>query len=167
MPGDKVRVARLGESLVDVEMVKGKQLTVVYGGLRMKIKAAEVDEVVKAKPPSPPQAKPATRGAFCGGGGGGGGGKKKAAAASTGVAVRLDSNTLDLRGQYAGEIDGAIGRAVDRAASIGTLWVIHGHGTGALKKRVRELLREEPMVKRIEDAPQREGGAGCTIAYLK
>ena len=131
----------------------------------MKIKAAEVDEVVKAKPLSPPQAKRDARRVWRRRrrrrrreeeGGGGVDGRRV-----------LDSNTLDLRGQYAGEIDGAIGRAGDRAASIGTLWVIHGHGTGALKKRVRELLREEPMVKRIEDAPQREGGAGCTIAYLK
>ena len=51
--------------------------------------------------------------------------------------------------------------------SIGTLFVIHGHGSGALKKRVRELLKEEPMVKRMEDAPQNEGGAGCTIAYFR
>ena len=45
--------------------------------------------------------------------------------------------------------------------------MIHGHGSGALKKRVRELLKEEPMVKRMEDAPQNEGGAGCTIAYFR
>ena len=50
---------------------------------------------------------------------------------------------------------------------MGTLWVIHGHGSGALRKRVRELLREEPLVTKMEDAPQHEGGSGVTCAYLK
>ena len=162
MPGDRVQVPRLGEQLVEVEMVKGSQLTVVYGGLKMKVKAKEVAKVVKpAPPPAPPQKRrPAAAGGGKGGKGGGGGGKAA-------VAVRFDSNTLDLRGKYAGEIDGELGRAVDRAAGVGTLWVIHGHGTGALKRRVRELLKEEPMVKRVEDAPQHEGGAGVSVAYLR
>ena len=76
-------------------------------------------------------------------------------------------NTLDLRGRYAGEIDGVLGAAVDKAASMGTLWVIHGHGTGSLKQQLRTLLREEPLVQRFEDAPQNEGGAGCTVAFLR
>ena len=50
---------------------------------------------------------------------------------------------------------------------MGSLWVIHGHGTGALKKRVRELLGSDPMVVRVENAPQREGGEGCTVAVLR
>ena len=28
-------------------------------------------------------------------------------------------------------------------------------------------LSEEPLVQRFEDAPQNEGGAGCTVAYLR
>lgn len=159
MPGDKVQVPRLGDQLVDVEMVKGSQITVVYGGLKMKVKANEIARVVKpAPPPSPPPKLKMPAGGKKGKGGGGGGG---------GVAVRFASNTLDLRGRYASEIDSEIGIAVDRAGSIGTLWVIHGHGTGALKKRVRELLKDEPAVRKLEDAPPNEGGAGCTVAYLK
>lgn len=159
--GDLVGVPRLGEGLVEVETVKGNQLIVVYGGLKMKVKAKEVTQLAKPAPPPPPPAKRQARqgGMATKGGGGKGGG--------SGVAVRFASNTLDLRGQYAGEIDGQLGHAVDRAASIGTLFVIHGHGTGSLKRRVRELLAEEPLVKRVEDAPNNEGGAGCTIAYLK
>ena len=60
-----------------------------------------------------------------------------------------------------------LGRAIDRASSAGSLWVINGHGTGSLRSRVRELLLEDPMVASIEDAPQNEGGAGCTVAILK
>ena len=161
MPGDRVMVERLGEQLVEVEIVKGSQLTVVYGGLRMKVKAKEVSQVVKPAPPPPPPPKQKKKPVGKGGKGSKDGTSKSAAA------VRFDSNTLDIRGRYASEIDGDLGRAVDRAASVGTLFVIHGHGSGALKKRVRELLKEEPMVTRMEDAPQYEGGSGCTIAYLR
>ena len=70
-------------------------------------------------------------------------------------------------GKRPAEIEAQLGRAIDRAASLGSLWVIHGHGTGSLKKRVRELLLEDPLVSRIEDAPQREGGQGCTVAVLR
>lgn len=155
--GDRVLVPRLGEALVDVESVQGGQLTVKYGGLKMKVKAKEVTQRVKPAPPPPPPPKKAAAksgGAKAGGGGGG-------------VGVRFESNTLNLIGQRPSEIEGQIGRAVDKATKVGSLWVIHGHGTGALKKRVRELLNEEPMVKRIADAPANEGGAGCTVAYFK
>ena len=81
--------------------------------------------------------------------------------------LRFDSNTLDLRGERPAEIDSKIAQAIDRALSQGSLWVIHGHGTGSLKKRVRELLSEDPLVVRLEEAPQNEGGAGCTVAVLK
>ena len=40
-------------------------------------------------------------------------------------------------------------------------------GTGSLRTAVREMLATEPLVARFEDAPQTEGGDGCTIAYLK
>lgn len=91
---------------------------------------------------------------------GSGGGRTRAA-------IRVPSNTLDIRGRRASEIEADLGRAVDKASSLGTLWVIHGHGTGALKQRVRELLSEEPAVVKCEDAPQEEGGSGCTVAFLR
>ena len=122
----------------------------------MKVKAKEVTEVVRPAPPSPPPPKKRAVGK--------GGGKSEGK--SSGIAVRFESNTLDLRGRFAGEIEYELGGAVDRAAAVGTLWVIHGHGTGSLKKKVRELLAEEPSVRRVEDAPAKEGGAGVTIAYL-
>jgi dsDNA-specific endonuclease/ATPase MutS2 len=32
---------------------------------------------------------------------------------------------------------------------------------------VLSLLKQEPLVERWEDAPQKEGGSGCTLACLK
>ena len=125
----------------------------------MKVKLSEVTDVVGASPP--PSAPRQTRAA------------KRASDASKGrqrTAVRVASNTLDLRGQRGSEVEVALGRACDRASDLGTLFVIHGRPSskgGGLRAKVRELLREEPSVQRFEDAPENEGGDGCTIAYLR
>ena len=50
---------------------------------------------------------------------------------------------------------------------MGVLWIIHGKGTGSLRKGVHEILERHPQVSHYELAPQNEGGAGVTIAYLK
>ena len=153
--GDRVLVPRLGDDLVTVDARKGNQLTVVYGGLKMKVKLKEVAKVMRPEPPPPPPPKKSKVG------------KAGKAGGGTKTSIRFASNTLNLVGQRAGEIEPELTRAIDRASSAGSLWVIHGHGTGNLKKRVRELLLEDPMVARVEDAPQKEGGAGCTVAILR
>jgi len=45
--------------------------------------------------------------------------------------------------------------------------IIHGHGTGALRKAISELLTEHPHVARFSVAPQDRGGAGATEVELK
>lgn len=45
--------------------------------------------------------------------------------------------------------------------------IIHGHGTGALRKAIAELLADHPHVARFAPAPQDQGGGGATIVELK
>ena len=47
------------------------------------------------------------------------------------------------------------------------LRIVHGHGTGQLRRAVAEFLKNHPLVERFETAPQNQGGGGATIAYLK
>ena len=44
--------------------------------------------------------------------------------------------------------------------------IIHGKGTGILKKRVQSLLKRDPRVVAYEDAPAHSGGWGATRVYL-
>ena len=73
-----------------------------------------------------------------------------------------------------------IGSTVDEAVSrlekfldestvtdIGEIRIVHGHGTGQLRRAVAEFLKNHPLVERFETAPQNQGGGGATIAYLK
>ena len=47
------------------------------------------------------------------------------------------------------------------------LRIIHGHGTGALRKAIAELLKDHPHVARFAPAAQDKGGAGATTVELK
>jgi len=161
--GDLVEVPRLGEELLSVEARKKNGLSVSFGGLTMKVKMSDISRVVKKEEQQQQQQaqqqqaaqKKRRKGAQ-------GGGKERVR-----TVVRFDTNTLDLRGMRAIEVSTKLGGAVDRASDLGTLWIIHGHGTGSLKQEVLSLLKQEPLVERWEDAPQNEGGSGCTLAYLK
>ena len=59
-------------------------------------------------------------------------------------------------------------RAIDRAMLTGQdrLEIIHGAGTGRLKKAIREYLKELPCVKSFSDSPMEEGGGNKTIVVL-
>jgi len=45
--------------------------------------------------------------------------------------------------------------------------IIHGHGTGALRRAIAELLEGHPHVARFSPAPQEQGGAGATVVELR
>jgi DNA mismatch repair protein MutS2 len=45
--------------------------------------------------------------------------------------------------------------------------IVHGKGTGALREAVRDVLVRHPLVRSFETPPEREGGDGVTIVYLK
>ena len=53
------------------------------------------------------------------------------------------------------------------AAGLHEVRIIHGKGTGVLRRFVQEYLRSHPLVAshRLGDEP--EGGAGVTVATLK
>jgi len=44
--------------------------------------------------------------------------------------------------------------------------IIHGHGTGALRKAVADFLKDHPHVARFKAAPQDKGGSGATVIEL-
>lgn len=50
---------------------------------------------------------------------------------------------------------------------INELRIVHGHGTGQLRRAVGEFLKAHPLVARVETAPQNQGGGGATVVTLK
>ena len=83
-------------------------------------------------------------------------------------AVRLDANTCDLRGMRVDEALDSVERFVDRMVSAGDRYgyLLHGHGTGALKQAVREWARSATFVLKSRPAREDEGGDAFTILEI-
>jgi DNA mismatch repair protein MutS2 len=75
---------------------------------------------------------------------------------------------VDLRGLTTEDALPRVDKHIDSAALAGLPWVriIHGHGTGVLKRAVREMLNGHPMVKSYQPGKPQEGGEGVTVARL-
>src|SRR3954468_7894691 len=78
------------------------------------------------------------------------------------------SAELNLIGQRVDEAIDESDRFLDRALLEGkqAVRLIHGFGTGTLRKALREHLRKHPAVKSWRPGGENEGGDGATIAVL-
>ena len=95
------------------------------------------------------------------------------AGSSNSAALRLErarsvASSLDLRGARVEEALEALGRYLDDAslAGLGSVTVIHGLGTGALRDAVREAVSTHPLVRSSRPGERGEGGDGATIVSL-
>jgi DNA mismatch repair protein MutS2 len=79
------------------------------------------------------------------------------------------SPEIDLRGLLAEEAYDIVDKYLDDAflAGLTTVSVIHGKGTGALRKKISEFLSHHHRVENIRLGEWNEGGAGVTIVKLK
>jgi DNA mismatch repair protein MutS2 len=80
---------------------------------------------------------------------------------------RTDDNSVDLRGARVDEAIDQLDAYLDRAARTGgVLFVVHGHGTGALKSAIRNHLRSVPYQVEWRPGGAGEGGDGVTVVTL-
>ena len=87
---------------------------------------------------------------------------------STDGLVRSSDSTLDLRGERVHEAIASVDRFVDQSllCERDAIFIVHGHGMGALRKTVREHLETHPSVTKWRRGEAREGGDGVTVAWL-
>jgi DNA mismatch repair protein MutS2 len=83
--------------------------------------------------------------------------------------ARRAPSELLLLGRTSDEARDLVEKYLDDAflAGLAHVRLIHGKGTGALRKAVRALLSEHPLVESFRDGEPAEGGAGATVATLK
>jgi DNA mismatch repair protein MutS2 len=83
--------------------------------------------------------------------------------------MRSTENTLDLRGLRADDALAMLDSFIDRLYSgpnrVG--FVLHGHGTGALRAAVRDHLREIQYVRESRPADEADGGDALTVFFLQ
>ena len=94
---------------------------------------------------------------------------KKAASSGTTLRSAALSTEIDLRGMEAIEAVLAAERYIDSAvmAKLGTVRIIHGKGTGALRTAIGQMLRKNKAVKSFRLGRYGEGETGVTVVELK
>ena len=78
------------------------------------------------------------------------------------------SQTLDLRGYRVEEALDEVEAYLDKAslANLTPVYIIHGHGTGALKQSVRDFLSTSPYVAKFRPGEDTEGGDGVSVVDI-
>ncbi len=148
--GEKIRLIALGKAAEVVDISdSGLQLTVLCGVFRSTVSLAEVESLDGQKPVPPEQVIKV----------------KSTKSFSNGSVLRTNHNTLDVRGLRLHEAEVAAEEHLRKAS--GPFWIVHGIGTGKLKRGLREWLQTVPYVEKVVDADQKDGGAGCTVVWLK
>jgi DNA mismatch repair protein MutS2 len=76
---------------------------------------------------------------------------------------------INVIGSNSEEAVGRVERFLDEAAvnDFKSVRIVHGYGTGALRRSIAEFLRVHPFVAHFGPAPDHQGGGGVTVVELK
>ena len=143
--GDRVRIGATGAKGRVVELRDDRALVEV-GGIKLEVPLEEV-EILDPLPAQKGVSTPAGHG-------------------WTGPPRGQAKLEIDLRGMRVHEVEIELMRALDQAIleELSELRIIHGKGTGALRKRVGEMLAGDRRVGSVRMGGPTEGGAGVTVA---
>jgi DNA mismatch repair protein MutS2 len=153
--GARVWVSRIRAEAEVLDVLANGSFRVQAGPMKLTLEAHEV------KPVAPPaKASTTTKVAV----------PSKASGDPAGleVAVQTSDNTCDLRGLRTEDAVSLAISFLDRAINENQrlCFIVHGHGTGALKEAIRRELKSSPYVRYFRAGQAGEGGDGVTIAWL-
>ncbi|WDL85211.1 endonuclease MutS2 [Priestia aryabhattai] len=143
--GDEVKVLSWGQKGTLVEQVSNNEWQVQMGIMKMKVKEKDLQYISS---PKPVETKPL------------------AMVKGKDYHVNLE---LDLRGERYENALIRVEKYIDDAllANYPRVSIIHGKGTGALRKGVQEYLKNHRSVKNIRFGEASEGGSGVTVVEFK
>ncbi|WP_394174449.1 endonuclease MutS2 [Guptibacillus hwajinpoensis] len=144
-PGDEVKVISFNQKGHIVEQVGKNEYQVQLGIMKMNVKSNDL-EAIKSKPAV----------------------ERKPFVTVRGSDSRVKTE-LDLRGKRYEDAQMEVERYIDDAllAGYSQVSIIHGKGTGALRKGVHEWLKRHSRVKNLRMGGMNEGGGGVTVVELK
>jgi len=148
---DRVLIKGLNREGV-VESIDDGSYTVMAGSLRFRARRDELGLVKPAESKSDKLSQSLPRGV------------------SADVSVDQSfASELNVIGSTVDEATDRVDKFLDQAFMAGaeSIRIVHGHGKGALRKAIAELLTGHPHVVKFQLAPANQGGAGATIVEMK
>ena len=149
--GDSVTIK--GQSMIGhVLDVQGKKLTVAMGQLKTTLSISEVEKISNNQMRKQGKMIPSSRAG-------------SDEIRRTKLSFKQD---IDLRGMRADEAVQAVMYFIDDAVMVGagTVRILHGTGTGALRQAIRQYLSTVASVKSFRDEHIQLGGVGITVVEL-
>ncbi|HWP44334.1 MAG TPA: Smr/MutS family protein, partial [Blastocatellia bacterium] len=148
---DLVRIISLDREGT-VESIDDGTYTVLVGSLRFRARREELRLVKSASPQASKRARDLPRGVS--------------------AEIEVDesfSPELNIIGSTVDEATGRVDKFLDEAylAGVESVRIVHGHGKGALRRAVSELLSGHPHVESFQAAPSNQGGQGATLVRLR
>lgn len=146
--GDRVKVLSYGQTGTITKQLSEHEYEVQMGIIKVKVSDRDVERIDNSQSTAKP---------------------KRLVRATSAVRRSNAHSELDLRGQRYDEAMSNLDRYIDSVllAGLDTVTIIHGIGTGAIRKGVWQYLRSSNHVKNFNYAPANEGGNGATIVQLK
>lgn len=147
--GDKVKLLDT-HSVGEVLEVSGEDAIVSFGNFRMKTSLRNLEKLSNREAREL-ERKPSAQ-----------------AGASSRLEIKDVSTRLDLRGLMGDEAILRVEKFIDESVANGLkrIDIIHGKGTGALRKRIAEYLKTDKRVKSFRLGNWNEGGAGVTVVEV-
>ena len=160
-PGDTVRIKGL-QSVGTIESIDGKMATVIFGGMKTKMRAERLE---RAEKPKAEKSKAEERNANIVGAYGSVSNDTRNVIDNRKQNFRQD---LDVRGMRGDEAINAVTYFIDDAILVGMsrIRILHGTGTGILRQLIRQYLATIPNVSHFRDEHVQFGGAGITVVDL-
>jgi DNA mismatch repair protein MutS2 len=152
--GAKVYVSRLRAEAEVIERLPDGNVRVAAGSMKLVVAPSELASPKEDEPVSP--AKGSTKSRIAG------------RAHRDDTVIPTEDNSCDLRGMRADDAVSLATTFLDRSLNEGrgVAFLIHGHGTGALREAVRESLGRSPYVAKFRPGESGEGGDGVTVVWL-
>ena len=144
--GDRVAIGRLGLEGT-VQSIHDGNAEVDVRGKRMRVKVSDLRVLGGQPSPKPAQVR-----------------------VNVDMAPRTASlSELNVIGSTSDEAVTKVERFIDDAmmSDVKSVRIIHGYGTGQLRRSIAEFLKAHPYVATFGPAPDTQGGGGVTIAELK
>ena len=149
--GSNVRLKSNPGQIGKVLSIKENEIEIEIGSLRMRTKSDQLEIVTNAEAKS--NKKLASR----------------EVSQTTKYLAEAVERRIDLRGEYGDDAVLKVDRLLADASAHGLdrLEIIHGHGTGALGRRISQHLKGHNLVQSYRYGEPHEGGSGVTIVELK
>jgi DNA mismatch repair protein MutS2 len=152
-PGARIRVRGFNKPVV-LRRIDGSSAEIEAGPLRMKIAIDEIAGVETEDSPSKTATPPAKL-------------QRVTVTAQGGEGAATDE--INLIGMTVEEATGRLDKFLDEAALAhrSQVRVIHGHGTGALRKGISQFLSSHPLVEKHSFESEERGGKAITLVELQ